>query len=181
MKKTIYYLILLFLMASNVSCIKSKEDTEDTTGENTMYFYVDGKLVISKDRNIGGIITPAIRYQNCGNGTFGIISMSLHISFYQGINGIGKITLNQSHYDTCQVFDNHAFFHGQKELGSDGIYHNIAFYTHDGSGTVNITYLSPDKKHFKGTFEMTVYHENTNRPIHITDGHFNINLNTLNK
>ena len=171
-------------MASNVSCIKSKEDEDKLpSGENTMYFYVDGRLNIPEGQNIGGWYDPAISYSICdiNSPTFDIsTSNNLYLHFYNGIQQTGEIILNQSHYDLCQVFDNHAMY-GQKELGNDGVWHNIDYYTHDGSGTVNITYLSPDKKHFKGTFEMTVYHENTNRPIHITDGHFNINLNTLNK
>ena len=183
MKKTIYYLILLFLTLSNVSCIKSKEDTEDKlpTGENTMYYYIDGELYVPKGKNIGGMYAPAIGFGRCLDDSFDFVTLNLLLHFHNGIQQTGKVTLNQSHYDACQVHDNHAFLHGQKELGNDGVWHNINYYTHDGSGTVNITYLSPDKKHFKGTFEMTVYHENTNRPIHITDGHFNINLNTLNK
>ena len=40
-------------------------------------------------------------------------------------------------------------------------------------------YLSDDKQHFKGTFEMIIYHETTGQEKHITEGHFNINLNTL--
>ena len=85
----------------------------------------------------------------------------------------------QSYYNICRIEENTAFFH-TNELGEDGIYHSIAYYTHDNSGTVNITYLSENKRHFKGTFEMTVYQENTNVEKQITGGYFNINLDTLN-
>ena len=44
----------------------------------------------------------------------------------------------------------------------------------------DISYLSENKRHFKGTFKMTVYHENTSVEKHITQGHFNINLDTVN-
>ena len=88
--------------------------------------------------------------------------------------------MNQGHYDSCEVNDNHVFIH-QKELWNDGVYHTTFYYTQEGSGIINITYLSEDKKHFKGTFEMTVFHENTGAEKHITKGHFNINLNTLNQ
>ena len=189
MKKTVYYLVFVMLMmlTTVVSCTITRgendpEEQELPTGENTMYYYVDGKLYIPEDQNIGGMWAPAISYSICdiNSSTFDLGTLNLLLHFHNGIQQTGEITLNQSHYDACQVRDNHAFY-GQKELCDDGVFHNIDYYTHDGSGTVNITYLSEDKRKFKGTFEMTVYHENTNEPIEITDGHFNINLDTLNE
>lgn len=183
MKKTIYYFVLFstLMLLTALSCKKQIEPEEQLpSGENTMYYYVNGELYIPKDSNIGGWYAPAIGYGICLDGiSFDISTINLLIHFYNGIQQSGTITLNQSHYDMCQVFENHAFY-GQKELGSDGVYHNIDYYTHDGSGLVNITYLSEDKRKFKGTFEMTVYHEDTDAEIHITDGHFSINLDTLN-
>ena len=184
MKKTIYYFVLFstFMLLTALSCKKQIEPEEQLpSGENTMYYYVNGELYIPRDKNIGGMYAPAIGYSICdvNSSTFSLRTINLMLFFYEGIHETGSITLNQSHYDTCQVHDNHAYY-GQKELGSDGVYHNIDYFTHDGSGTVNITYLSEDKRKFKGTFEMTVYHEDTDAEIHITDGHFNINLDTLN-
>jgi len=63
--------------------------------------------------------------------------------------------------------------------GND-IWETQYYYTHDGTGTVEITYLSEDKKKFKGTFEMVVYLAGTGKEKHITNGHFNINLETIN-
>jgi len=185
MKKIVYYFVLVTLMIfSTASSCKKPTETEEElpTGENTMYYYVNGELYIPKDSNIGGWYAPAINYSICDidSPTFDIGTINLTLHFYNGIQQIEEIILNQSHYDLCQVFENHAFY-GQKELGSDGVYHNINYYTNDGSGAVNITYLSDDKRKFKATFEMTVYHEDTNAEIHITDGHFNINLDTLNE
>jgi len=184
MKKIFYYFAFTIVLMSTIasSCKKPKDEkSELPTGENTMYYYVDGVLHIPKGQHIGGVWEPAISYSVClHGGSFDLVTLSFFIHFYNGIQSTGPILLNQGHYDSCQVLDNHAIF-VKKELGSDGILHNIDYYTHDGSGTINITYLSADKRKFKGTFEMTVYHENTNAEIHITDGHFNINLDTLNK
>ena len=183
MKKTIYYLALIsILLLSTASSCTDDEPTEPQlpTGENTMYYYVDGELYIPEGS--GGFLqpyTPAISYSICDEYSFDIYTLNFFLHFHNGLQEIGIVTLNQSHYDTCQIPDNHSFI-TQKEL-ENGIYHHIHYYTHDGSGTVNITYLSDDKKHFKGTFQMTVYHEDTNEEIQITDGHFNINLDTLNE
>ena len=188
MKKTVYYLVFVMLMmlTTAVSCTITRgenepEEQELPTGENTIYYYVDGKLYIPEDQNIGGILTPAIDFYFCTGGiSLQLYTTNMCILFYNGIHETGEITLNQSNYDACQVRDNHGFY-VQSELWDDGVFHTTWYYTHDGSGTVNITYLSEDKRKFKGTFEMTVYHENTNEPIEITDGHFNINLDTLNE
>ena len=185
MKKIVYLFVFVSLIVFSIasSCKKPKDTGDELpTGENTMYFYVDGKLFIPEDSNIGGIYAHAINYSICdtNNSTFDLNTTNLLLHFYNGIQQTGKIVLKQSYYNSCQVHDNHGYY-VQSELWNDGIYHTTWYYTHDGSGTVNITYLSADKKHFKGTFEMTVYHENTGVEKHITDGHFNINLNTLNQ
>lgn len=176
------FLISILLLSLASSCNKPQPEPEEQlpTGENTMYYYIDGELYIPKASSNGGIYSPAIGYGLCFGdaNTFDITTKNLHIQFYNGIQQIGKIILKQSNYDSCQVFDNHALFH-TKELWSDGIYHTTWYYTHDGTGEINITYLSANKRQFKGTFEMTVYHENTNVEKHITNGHFNINLDTL--
>ncbi len=183
MKKIAYYFTFISLIIfSTASSCKNPKDTGDElpTGENTLYCYVDGRLYIPKTGDSTPPV-PAIYFSLCTDGvSFLLGADDLVLLFQNGITQIGSITLNQSNYDACWVHDNHAFL-GQKELGSDGVFHNIYYYTHNGSGTVNITYLSADKKHFKGTFEMTVYHENTGVEKHITDGHFDINLNTLNQ
>ena len=183
MKKTIYYLALIsIILLSTASSCTDDEPTEPQlpTGENTMYYYVDGKLYIPKSS--GGFLepyTPAIRFSNCNDDSYNIGTLNLFFHFYNGITQIEEITLNQSHYDSCQVFDNHGNY-GKKESNKNGVMITKYYYTHNGSGTVNITYLSENKRHFKGTFDMTVYHEDTNEEIHITNGHFNINLDTLN-
>lgn len=184
MKRIFNYFVfsIVFMLTIASSCNKPRdEQIVLPTGENTMYYYIDGELYIPKGKHIGGVWAPAIGYGLCLDGiSFDISTINLLLHFHNGIQETGNIMFNQSHYDMCQVMDNHAFY-GQKELGIDGVYHNINYYSHNGSGSVTVTHLSVDKRVFKGTFEITVYHENTDEPIEITEGHFNINLDTLNQ
>ncbi len=182
MKTIIYYFVLasVVIFSTASSCKKPTETEEQLpTGENTLYCYVDGGLYIPKTGDSTPPV-PAIYFSLCTDETSFLLGAGDLVLFFQnGITQIGSITLNQSHYDVCQVRDNHAYY--AKKENMNGTFLTKLYYTHDGSGTVNITYLSEDKRKFKGTFEMTVYHENTNEPIEITDGHFNINLDTLNE
>jgi hypothetical protein len=180
MKKLIYYLAVPLMVFLTVSSCKKQSETEEKlpTGENTLYCYIDNKLYIPEPGNSIPPV-PAIYYSGCSdNSSFSIVGRDITLFFYNGITHTGSIVLNQSHYDICQVFDNHAYY--TKKENVNGVLLSKLYYTHNGSGTVNITYLSDDKRKFKGTFKMTVYHEDTNAEIHITGGHFNINLDTLN-
>jgi len=186
MKKFIFYFVLASILISVSSACKTEEpDTTEEeivlpTGENSMYYYIDNALYIPKGNTIGGIHSPAINYAICdiNEPTFKIITDNLILYFFNGIQEEGLIILNQSHYSLCQTTDYNAFYH-TSELWDDGIYHSTAYYTRDGTGEINITYLSDDKQQFKGTFNMTVYHMNTGVTKEITEGHFNINLDTL--
>ncbi len=184
MKKTIYYLALIsIILLSTASSCTDDEPTEPSlpTGENTMYYYVDGELYIPKPIYTTIPSMPAIGSGYCIDGVSLILyGRKLFFHFKNGIELIGEISLNQSNYQICTINDSHAFYN-KEEQNENGIMVTKHYYTHDGSGTVNITYLSDNKRHFKGSFEMTVYHEDTNAEIQITDGHFNINLDTLNE
>jgi len=181
MKKTIYYFVLVGMVIFSIasSCKKpTKTEEQLPTGENTLYCYVDGNLYIPKTGNSVPPV-PAIYYSGCPNdSSFLITARDITLYFYNGIIQTGSIFLNQSNFDACLVHSSHGYY--TKEEVNNGIIFTKFYYTHDGSGTIKITYLSNDKRKFKGTFEMTVYHEDTNEEIHITDGHFNINLDTLN-
>ena len=153
MKKIIYIFLLITIISSiSISCIKQekKEKKEELpTGENTMYYYVDDKLVIPQV-NYSDWVTPAINFYYCDSShtTFKLYTLNIDFHFENGIQHSGIISFNQSNYDMCQTPGNHAFIH-VKELQSDNIVHNVLYYTHEGSGTINITYLSSDKKHLK--------------------------------
>ena len=182
MKKIVFYLILISF--SLISCNKDINEKEPEvvlpTGENTMYYYIDNALYIPKSQNIGGSLSPAISYSVCDidEPTFDLTTLNFVLFFYNGIQEEGTIILNQSNRDSCQTTDNNAFYFTSEEW-DDGIFHSTAYYTRDGTGEVNITYLSEDKRKFEGTFRMTVYHMNTGVTKEITNGHFNINLDTL--
>jgi len=68
------------------------------------------------------------------------------------------------------LYQNQAFVYG---LGG--------FYiSEDNCGSIEITYLSPDKREFKGTFNMTLYNPYVaNDSIVIKNGLFWINLDTI--
>ena len=183
MKKIVYHFVLLSILIVSTASSCNKPEDEPVivpTGENTMYYYIDGDLYIPETVNNGGIVSYAINYFLClDNETFNLRTPNLLLQFFHGIEQTGITTLNQGDFDSCQVGNSHGYYKGPKELNDNGVLQSIAYYTHDGSGTVNITYLSEDKQKFKGTFDMSVYHENTDVEVKIT-GHFNINLDTLN-
>ena len=61
-------------------------------------------------------------------------------------------------------------------------HNNVLHYSHDNSGTVTITDISEDGRVIKGTFEMTLYHEDYPQNDHIlevTNGRFWINLDKI--
>ena len=187
MKQIILFLSIFLLVINFNSCKKKTEEKKNElpTGENTFYCYIDGELYVPKGSDWAIPSIPDLDTSQCDTITHSFIlsaynanyKKDVSLFFHNGISETGTITLMQSNYDMCYVGDNHGNLTViENEHGVDV---QKYYYTHDGSGTINITYLSDDKRHFKGTFQMTVYHEDTNAPIHITDGHFNINLNTL--
>ena len=181
MKRIILFLSIFLLVINFNSCKKKTEEKKNElpTGENTFYCYIDGELYLPKGDGWAIPKIPGLNFSNCLDWvSFDIyagnvdIKRDINLHFHNGISETGTITLMQSNYDMCYVGDNHGNLTViENEHGVDV---QKYYYTHDGSGAINITYLSDDKRHFKGTFEMTVYHEDTNAPIHITDGHFNI-------
>lgn len=185
MKNLFLYLfsVLLFTLLQATSCSKPIPEPEPTlpTGENTMYYYLDDTLVIPDTYNNGGITTDAISWVSCNPLSEMLClytSRGLSICFIDGIQQTGIIRLNQGHYDNCLVNDNHAKF-VTSELWNDGIFHTTRYYTQSHTGEVNITFLSPNKRHFIGTFWMDLYRFDNTAVKHVTEGHFNINLETL--
>ena len=59
---------------------------------------------------------------------------------------------------------------------------NVLHYSHDNSGTVTITDISDDGRVIKGTFEMTLYHEDypsNDHILEVTNGRFWIDLDKI--
>lgn len=150
------------------SCNKPDPEPELPTGENTAYYYLDGQLIIPETFSPGWG-SPYID----------------GITFYNTSNGF-EIGFRISSIDLDLFIDNLLIQNGNYQLNLTGSYgilglnNNIwvYYYTTDNSGNLKITYLSDNQRQIKGTFEMDVYDSNGNVK-HITDGHFNINLDTL--
>lgn len=180
--KNIFFLgLITFFNAS--SCNKPDPKPELPTGENTAYYYLNGQLVVpSNSQPIIGPVISALSY-SCSNCANVLYSCELEInagndeylvmSFKNGIESVGNITLAKC--EDCFSCDINSFGYLRLYNSSGSIY----YFTKNNSGTVNVTYLSANKQQIKGTFEMDVYDSNNNVK-HITGGHFNINLDTLN-
>ena len=182
--------ILLVLFSLSLTAVHCKDNLNQNIGddglphgENTMYYYVDGKLVIPETKYAGTHIRYAIGYRYC-------VSISPHAGWLILVDSNklrimisdiseGRHDFHQAHYDLCNIPDGTCAFLDVKQTDPDGVVRTYSWYTRPGSGYIRFTYVSPDKRKFKGTFEMTVYHSVTGEEKHITDGHFNINLDKL--
>jgi len=181
--------ILLVLFSLSLTAVHCKDNLNQNIGddglphgENTMYYYVDGKLVIPETKHSGIYTLHAIAYGRCSDTARHIIlhdSNHLWFRIYDDHLVEGTHSFNQATYDYCRAPNGTFAFIGIKQTDPDGVVRTYRWYTRPGSGYIRFTYVSPDKRKFKGTFEMTVYHSVTGEEKHITDGHFNINLNTL--
>ena len=183
------FLFILLSLLTTSSCNKpdpephpTGENTEPPlpTGENTAYYYLDGQLVIPKGYTSGVSFVKPIGYGGCMPESSRLIYFQnpterLYIYFLNGIQTTGTIylTTSNSGYDFCQNVNSIGMMDIRNTIESN------YYFTQNNSGTVNITYLSENKRQFKGTFEMTVYNSNGIVSPHITGGHFNINLDTL--
>lgn len=177
------FLVGIITVFNATSCNKPEPEPELPTGENTAYYYLNGQLIIPKGNYPGfgvpGIDPISLGYCTSGNSSFDITMTNkieqLVLYFNNTINNLGSITLNESDsgWDLCNNVNNIGILSFYDPL--DDLY----YYTENNSGNINITYLSENKRQFKGTFEMDVYDTNGNVK-HITDGHFNINVDTLN-
>ncbi len=182
--------ILLVIFSLSLTAVHCKDNLNQNIGddglphgENTMYYYVDGKLVIPKTKHSGIHTLYAIGYFTCPNdtpneGILGIVD-SNHLWIFINDLTEGRHIFQQGHYDFCYMADGMSAFLDVEQTDPDGVVRTYPWYTRPGSGYIRFTYVSPDKRKFKGTFEMTVYHSVTGEEKHITDGHFNINLDKL--
>ena len=168
-------LVILFSLLTASSC--EKPEPPLPTGENTAYYYLDGQLIIPTGYTSGVSFVKPIRIGYCSqpNNSFTInlsnYDESTYIFFLNGIQTAGNRYLSEKSETFCESTNN---------IGCLQLWNPITlYYTQNNSGTVNITYLSENKRQFKGTFEMTVYNSNGIVSPHITGGHFNINLDTL--
>jgi len=182
--------ILLVLFSLSLTAVHCKDNLNQNIGddglphgENTMYYYVDGKLVIPETKYSGEYVIPAIEYSYCPSisNNAGWLELADSNNLFILISNIslGRHDFHQAHYDSCSNSDGTSAVLDIKQTDPDGVVRTYPWYTRPGSGYIRFTYVSPDKRKFKGTFEMTVYHSVTGEEKHITDGHFNINLDKL--
>ena len=169
---------MLFTLINASSCNKPDPEPQLPSGENTVYYYLDGTLEIPVDNIEFNTKAIKIYYCNQTNTSFQIYFTSSSHSYLKfflmnGIQNIGNIILNQGNYSDCDSLNSFGYFYNEEWFSY------YSYFSQNNSGTVNITYLSTDKKQFKGTFEMDLY-DNNNSVKHITGGYFNINLDTLN-
>ena len=175
-------IVLIYILLSLTACHKTN-DVEDVLpqGENTMYCYLNGELYVPLGHVNGGFLINAIEHSIClDDSSFSLAFTNrtlptpadIKLFFKGGINEEGVITLNEGHYDICQNTNNFGRVYIPNNTSN-------AYYTRNNSGSVIITEISLDKKQFKGTFEMTVYKNGETK--NITNGNFNINLDTLNE
>jgi hypothetical protein len=179
---------LLFLLVITFTSCSKEEFTSLPTGENTMYYYINGELYVPKAQ--GGFLdsTPAIYLSDCYDSeTFMLKTKNLGIQFSDGIQQSSSSPLQafQNNQDYCEQINSYAFYVKKVKVGlyEDGspAYDYIKNYTENNAGEINITWLSEDHRHFKGTFEFTVFDTTKGKDLSITNGHFDINLDTLNQ
>ncbi|GEM_PF-2360119 len=152
-------------------------------GENSMYYYVDGQLVIPETNYMGSLILWAVSYNYCPaySQNSGALELMDSNGLFILITNLreGRHDFQQAHWESCYYSNGTSAFLDVEQTDPDGVVRTYPWYTRPGSGYIQFDYVSPDKKKFKGTFEMTVYHSVTGEEKHITDGHFNINLEKL--
>ena len=172
--------------------VKNKEIKPPTT-VNHFYFYTekDGKdeLCIAEnyydfDHYRNGIDffeeTGANHQGQILNG-YKYASFDMGLFFYQGITHTGTYLLKHSDEGTTGGV-------GYTYLNQNQAYtYNACGYPYylciseDNCGSIEITYLSPDKREFKGKFNMILYSPDSQDSIVIKNGHFWIDLDKLNR
>jgi len=182
MKKLINLLFFVGLITifNASSCNKPDPEPELPTGENTAYYYLDGQLIIPKGYSnfpysyIEPIEVGFCQEENRFYFSFNNLNERIHLYFKNAISNTEAIILNESNsgWNLCNNYNNVGILTLYDP--SDDKY----FFTENNTGAVTLNYLSSNQRQIKGTFEMDVYDSNGNVK-HITDGHFNINLDTL--
>ena len=187
MKRFLPFVYLLFLSFLFVSCWKKITMNINADGlpygENSLYYYEDGHLVIPKTIHSIEFTIPDISYFLCPQGTAnaGGLELSDSEDLYMLISNlnVGRYECGYGDFPVCDYADGTSAVLFREERDSIGNYRTYAYTTRPGSGYIQIDYVSPDKRRLRGRFEMTLYCDVTGRTKHITDGHFNLNLNKL--
>lgn len=181
------FFILLFLLTS----CDPKEDSRTlppitTTGENTFGCYVNGVLVTPRDGPAGLNSQPAkgmkiasgnsidkveyheIRVRDWKSGTRGIVRIYFEPALYK--LGAGTYTVQSNREDTPN---------GKPIVLLTIRLHDEWYNSIAGTGEVNLLRVDSVNRIVSGTFSCEAVADPNNR-IKITEGRFDININTLN-
>jgi len=194
MKTKLFILFLTLLSVSSCSKDKRINDKEKEekppTEVNHFYFYVnkngEKNLYVAEEYSgVEGHQYGITYYENVGaHHQISQLNGDSHNKFMYTISFLDNIT----HTGIYQMMHSDLIENGTG--GFTYLYQSQAFLSilngiyisEDNCGTVDITYLSPDKKEFKGDFNMILYNPtNPQDSIVIEDGHFWIDMNTLNQ
>lgn len=188
-------LILLILF---VSCKRrilypiSKEKLKPPTTVNHFYFYTEkdakDKLWIAENyydfdhyRNgIDFFEEAGVNHQGQILIGFKHSSFDMGLFFYPGITHTGIYTLNHSDEAITESYG-YTFLNQNQAYIYPLFAQNYRYISEDNCGSIEITYLSPDKREFKGKFNMILYSPDSQDSIVIKNGHFWIDLDKLNR
>lgn len=185
--KSLFYIILLTL----ISC-ENKDDSSSlppitTTGENTFGCYVNGVLVTPRDgpgglngqpaegmyilagNSIDKVEYDEIRVRDWKSGTRGIVRIYFEPDLYK--LGAGTYMVQSSREDTPD---------GKPIVLLTIRLHDEWYNSVAGTGEVNLLRVDSVNRIVSGTFSCEAVADPNNR-IKITEGRFDININTLYK
>ena len=177
--KTFKFLFALIFFILAISCSKQDEILVLPTGENTVHYYINGKLEIPAGFQSGTIyVNPILSFKcDLSNSAMQLLftsnsKRSLKLFFKNGIQTIGSQTIGTGIFNDCINTTNFISFRDSNYF-SDYVY-----FSNNSSSEIIITKISSDKRMFTGTFTATLYEAN-GQTVEITGGVFDINLDTL--
>jgi hypothetical protein len=195
MKTTLLKTTLLLFAITFFNCENNDPENQlppiTQTGANTFSCIINGQVLIPKNArgNLGGPGGPrkglsAYYFQNknfeIDAGNFrdaGGDNIYININ---NLNAIGTYNFGLSSSQPATTFKPD-YPHCWVGI-SDKLDNEKRYLSNTNSGSVTITRLDNINKIISGTFELTVFNSNDfNEIIRITEGRFDINLNTVNK
>jgi len=191
MKQLLLKTVVLLFFTIIISCI-SKDDPKDQlppitqTGANTFGCVINGKYFVPSDAKTWSP-GPQPKGLNAGftNNNFKIYAADLkntnglYIYVYiYNLTQTGVYDIGQSNGETIDLFSpsfSHIFCTAIKNSERN------VYYSNNNSGTITITHYDNINFIYSGTFSFTATNkDDATDTIAITDGRFDLNLNTLN-
>jgi len=175
--------LFLILISALLSACKKEEETAETPDPYNDYSFLatingkefEAKRVIDGWCDSGIPINYVVGYES----KYKRMSAKdpdypgrLTIEFPNGFSKGESFTIGQSSAGTYHETWVNAWFSNN----------NVLHLSHDNSGTITITDISDDGRVIKGTFEMTLYHEDypsNDHILEVTNGRFWIDLDKI--